>query len=479
MGGRGFKYTKNIIGKLGLTLTLCKIVILHNNRFLLTHALIYCFTENMNCSVSIKNLDKIILVDDCINSLKANKRLLKREGYEVVTFQYPKEFLKYDISNTGLVICDIRMPEIDGFEVLKAIRNNDKYIPVIFLSGSYLEGKDLSNAFELGADDFITKTAGANEIVIRVRKALRAGKLIADKKHIENALSKSKYKLVELNEILTSQQRQLVQSEKIAAIGQIAAGVAHEINNPTGFVKSNIGTLKEYVGIFKKAIKYYEDLAETYKKNDIKNQHKILAEIKRLYQEEDLTFLMDDVDKLLAESCDGTEQISDIVQSLKSFARSDKDKASYCDIHDGINATLKIVWNELKYKCSVKKKYGKIPQINCYAGQLNQVWMNLLVNAAHAIPKKGDVEIETGTIKNHVYVKISDTGTGIEPKHMKKLFDPFFTTKEEGKGTGLGLSISYDIIKKHHGEIDVNSKVGKGTTFTVYLPIKGIEIHNK
>ena len=385
----------------------------------------------MRNSDSKKNFEEIVIVDDNLNSLNANKRVLRRKGYHnLITFQYSKEFLKYDISNTGIVLSDIRMPEIDGFEVLKAVRNNEKYTPVIFLSGSRLEDDALSKAFELGVDDFIAKTAHPDEIVVRVKKAIRAGQLIAEKKQIEKSLHESEYKLVELNGILTSQQRQLVQSGKIAAIGQMAAGVAHEINNPTGFVISNFGTLKEYVSTFKKVIKCYEDLAETYKENDVKKQHKILTGIKEIYDKEDLTFIMDDVDKLLAESCDGAERISDIVQCLKGFARSDKDEITCYNINDGINATLKIVWNELKYKCNVQKKYGKIPQIKCYAGQLNQVWMNLLVNAAHAIPKRGDVKIETGTVKDYIYVKISDTGEGIEPKHMSRVL-PIIKTKNK------------------------------------------------
>jgi two-component system NtrC family sensor kinase len=165
--------------------------------------------------------------------------------------------------------------------------------------------------------------------------------------------------------------------------------------------------------------------------------------------------------------------VAEIVQSLKSFARIDEAQLKEACINEGLEATLKVVWNELKYKCQVHKNLGVVPPIRCYPGQLNQVFMNLLINAAQAIPVKGDITIETKTDGDHVVVRVSDTGGGIPPEIINRIFDPFFTSKEVGKGTGLGLSVSHGIVEKHGGTIAVESKVGTGTTFTIRLPIEG------
>lgn len=271
-------------------------------------------------------------------------------------------------------------------------------------------------------------------------------------------------------------QAQLIQSEKLASIGQLAAGVAHEINNPTGFVMSNLGTLKGYVTAFRKTLAAYDALAAAAADGNGHDMHGALARVKEIQQEEDLAYIMDDVDGLLGDSLDGMERIRDIVQGLKSFARIDEnERMKEADINEGIEATLKIVWNELKYKCTVNKELGPLPRILCNLGQLNQVFMNLLVNAAHAIPDQGEITIKTEATDDQVIVRISDTGSGIAPESIPRLFDPFFTTKPAGKGTGMGLSISHGIVEEHNGTITVDSQLGKGTTFTIRLPIENAD----
>ncbi|MFQ5571262.1 MAG: ATP-binding protein [Rhodothermales bacterium] len=276
-------------------------------------------------------------------------------------------------------------------------------------------------------------------------------------------------------ERLKENQAQLVHSEKMASLGQLAAGVAHEINNPIGFVTSNLGTLAEYTEIFTQLLDDYQILTEHLSAAQQAAHQDVLDRIRERREEEDLDFIREDVDALLAESLNGLHRVKEIVQGLKSFARLDATDMQIADINEGIEATLKIVWNELKYTVDVETRLGVLPRIRCYPGQLNQVFMNLLVNAAHAIEGHGEIIIETEATAAEVLVRIADTGRGIPAENMAKLFNPFFTTKPVGAGTGLGLSISHGIIKKHGGRIEVESQVGCGTTFTIHLPITEVD----
>ena len=267
-------------------------------------------------------------------------------------------------------------------------------------------------------------------------------------------------------------QSQLVQSEKLASVGQLAAGVAHEINNPIGYINANLTSLKTYVEDLLALVALYEkiepvcpDLDQLQRIQDFK--HKI-----------DLEYLKSDVLDLMNESQEGANRVKKIVQDLKDFSHAGGDDDwQWADIHACLESTLNIVNNEIKYKAGVLKEFGDIPQLWCLPHQLNQVFMNLLVNAAHAIEAKGTIGVRTGDDDDHVWVEVSDNGKGIAPEHINKIFDPFFTTKPVGKGTGLGLSVSYNIIKKHHGEIQLHSRVGEGTTFRIVLP-KKIEAEN-
>ncbi|PKO39273.1 MAG: hypothetical protein CVU33_05590 [Betaproteobacteria bacterium HGW-Betaproteobacteria-6] len=257
-------------------------------------------------------------------------------------------------------------------------------------------------------------------------------------------------------------QQQLLQSEKMAAIGQLAAGVAHEINNPVGFVNSNLGTLKTYVSQLLNVISAYEtgvpdDIAAARKKADI-------------------DFLREDLPSLVAESQEGLSRVTKIVQDLKDFSHVDQAEHQRADLNTAIESTLNVVWNELKYKAEVIRELGDIPAVDCVPAQINQVFMNLLVNAAHAIEQQGKIYVRSGTEDQQVWFEIEDTGHGMSEEVRHRIFEPFFTTKPVGKGTGLGLSISYDIIvKKHGGRLDVRSAPGQGTCFRIWLPIDAKE----
>nr|WP_315235191.1 ATP-binding protein [uncultured Albidiferax sp.] len=281
-------------------------------------------------------------------------------------------------------------------------------------------------------------------------------------------LLRANEELKQLNARLSDAQDKLMQSEKLASIGQLAAGVAHEINNPIGFIFSNFGTLERYLDDLFQMLSAYEQaepaLAGT----------PVAAQLKALREKVELDFLKEDIPTLMNESKDGITRVRNIVQNLKDFSRVDTSQEwVLADLHHGISSTLNIVNNEIKYKADVVKEFGEIPDIECLPSELNQVFMNLLVNAAHAIHvERGLITIRTGTEGDTVWVDVEDNGGGIAKENLGRIFDPFFTTKAVGKGTGLGLSLSYGIVKKHFGQIDVFSEVGVGTRFRVSLPVQ-------
>lgn len=282
-------------------------------------------------------------------------------------------------------------------------------------------------------------------------------------------------KVAQRTEQVAHLQAGLIQSEKMASLGQLAAGVAHEINNPIGFVMSNLNTLHGYIGTLKKILASYGTLGNfvqsKYAEADQECQD-LIQNVHEIEKQDRVAFILGDIDSLVSESQEGTERVKNIVQGLKSFARIDTADWSHFNVNTGIQDTLKIAWNELKYKCQVNLELGELPDIWCNPGQLNQVILNLLVNAAHAIPEQGSITIRTEACDTYVMIQVADTGGGIAPENLSRIFDPFFTTKPVGQGTGLGLAISYGIITKHQGTLEVESDVGKGTTFTIKLPIR-------
>ena len=290
---------------------------------------------------------------------------------------------------------------------------------------------------------------------------------IRQRQSAEEELRRRNIELTELNDQLSRTQQQLVQSDKLASIGQLAAGVAHEINNPIGYIFSNFGTLQSYLDSLFSMLDAYQ-AAETAIVDPA-----VAARLAAMREQVELEFLRTDIPTLMQESKEGIVRVRHIVQDLKDFSRVDSQQEwVWADLRQGIDSTLNIVSNEIKYKADVVREYGDIPDIECLPLQINQVVMNLLVNAAHAIggSMRGRIEIRTGCEGEDVWFSVSDNGSGIAPENLGRIFDPFFTTKEVGKGTGLGLSLSYGIVQKHHGRIEVDSALGKGTTFRVTLP---------
>ena len=308
--------------------------------------------------------------------------------------------------------------------------------------------------------------AAINKSLSRTKRELLEKNLELGKRTFE--LEAEKKRLKEAYVKLNQMQTQLLQSEKLASLGQLAAGVAHEMNNPIGFVNSNLGTLSDYVKDIKKLLEKYEKMEKTIKED--KSKKKLSQEIDELKKQINLDFLLEDFDKVISESQDGSQRVKSIVENLRDFSHVGKGKLEFADINKGIESTLNIVRNELKYKAEVIKEYGDIPQIECLPQQLNQVFMNLLVNAAQAITTHGRIKIKTYQEGKNIIIEISDTGVGIAEENIPRIFEPFFTTKEVGQGTGLGLSVAYGIIQRHNGRIEVESEVNKGTTFRVILP---------
>jgi signal transduction histidine kinase len=284
----------------------------------------------------------------------------------------------------------------------------------------------------------------------------------------EAELMRRNTELTELNERLSMAQQQLVQSEKLASIGQLAAGVAHEINNPIGYVFSNFETLGTYISRMLEMFKAYQEAEASIVAPEVQ------ARLREMRAGIDLDYLIEDIPVLMAESREGISRVRKIVQDLKDFSRVDASlEWQWADLHAGIDSTLNIVSNEVKYKADVAREYGDLPDVECLPSQLNQVFMNIVVNGAHAITSgRGRITIRTGREGEQVWVEISDTGAGIPKDLLPRIFDPFFTTKPIGSGTGLGLSLSYGIIQKHNGKIEVDSEPGRGTTFRITLPIR-------
>jgi signal transduction histidine kinase len=293
---------------------------------------------------------------------------------------------------------------------------------------------------------------------------------ITERKRAEDALLKQQgmleERIAQRTKELALAQDHLVQSEKLASIGQLAAGVAHEINNPIGYIFSNFGTLERYL------LALFQMLA-AYEQAEASHGHlPTTVALQALRKEIELDFLKEDIPILMRESKEGIVRVRKIVQDLKDFSHVDASPDwQFANLHDGIDSTLNVVNNEVKYKADLVKDYGDIPEVQCIPAQINQVVLNLLVNAAHAIGvERGRITVRTRAEGDKVWIEVADTGSGIPKEILPRIFDPFFTTKSIGKGSGLGLSLSYGIIQKHHGTIDVQTELGKGTSFRVSLP---------
>ncbi|GAB4392113.1 MAG: hypothetical protein Tsb005_04740 [Gammaproteobacteria bacterium] len=297
--------------------------------------------------------------------------------------------------------------------------------------------------------------------------------VLLEKRNSEERLEASYRELQNMYEELKMTQAQLIQSSKMASIGQLAAGIAHEINNPIAFVAGNINSLNRYLKVFNEIFEATKDKLQPLLNTENESMRELYSDLQQYYQEKNLNFLMDDIVALFDESQDGMKRVTEIVQGLKTFAHIDEAEMQYANVNDCIKSTVKLMANEFRHNCKLEEQYDEsLPELYCNPAQLNQVFMNVLANAVQALEKQeGTVRVVTQQDdENNIVITVSDTGCGIKPEHLPKLFEPFFTTKPVGFGTGLGLSISYNIIGKHGGTMKVASEFGKGSIFTITLP---------
>ena len=361
-------------------------------------------------------------------------------------------------------LCRSRLQEVvDRNEAKDLFRLHDGRVFECKSRPQYLGERIIGRVF--GYTD-ITERQLAEEALRQSRDQLeeRVLERTADLQRANATLQTEKARQEELINKLGEAQSQLLQSEKMASIGVLAAGVAHEINNPVGFVNSNLGTLQRYSqNMF--------SLLDAYEAREASLSPAERQAINQLKEEVDAAYLREDFGNLLAESLEGLDRVKRIVKDMKDFSHVDGGGLQHANLENGLDSTLNVVWNEIKYKAEVIKEYGLIPSIECFPSQLNQVFMNLLINAAHAIEERGCITVRTGHDEKHVWIEVEDTGKGIAPGHLSRIFEPFFTTKPVGQGTGLGLSLSYGIVQKHGGLIEVRSEQGTGTVFKVVLPL--------
>jgi len=363
----------------------------------------------------------------------------------------------------ALVLSDVQMPGLSGIELLRKIVSDFPDVAVVMVSGVE-RSQRVRDALRLGAFDYLIKPCDLDVLQLSVERALEHRALIRDGNRYREDLERRNAELASQRTELVRLQAQLVHSEKMASLGQLAGGVAHELNNPAGFLYSNMDTLMRYVTKLKQLLATYDTITLP---------EEVAPKVHQLKREIGYETLLGDLSSTIVDCAEGATRIRDIVLNLRTFSRLDEAELKIIDIHAGIDATIRLLSQYYTSNhITLKRDYGDLPPVLCYAGQLNQVWMNLLTNAAQAIgPGRGEVRIETRLIDDMVAVRISDTGSGIQSEHLKKIFDPFFTTKPVGEGTGLGLSISYGIIERHGGTLQVQSTPTEGTTFITLIPL--------
>jgi signal transduction histidine kinase len=384
-----------------------------------------------------------------------------------------------DDNEIDILFLDIIMPVITGLDLLTLIRTDEQYddMPIIMLT-SLDDLESYKKCFALGAFDYINKPINVIELNARLKVAIQWKNNSNNLKSLIEFTTKQNEILREMNAKLTEAKFSLVQSEKMAAIGQLAAGIAHEINNPMGFVSSNFDILQKYFRRVRDFLTFINIQLEEETLSENPEAGKRIVEIRDKYKALKIELLMNELEGLLSDSSNGIQRITEIVQSLRIFARTSKDSDKDTNILlDLINQVILITKNEVKYVATVELDVPDDIFLYCNRVQIGQVFINLILNAAQAIKSQkketlGTIKIAAQKVDENIFIQFIDNGPGIPEDHMLKIFEPFFTTKEIGQGTGLGLSISYDIIvNKHNGSIDVASEFGRGATFTIVLPI--------
>lgn len=422
-------------------------------------------TTSFDAAYSEAHDQRILIVDDeeCVRVLFAD---YLGETYSCATAGDAQEALEtLSREPFALVITDVQMPGMGGIDLLRKVSERYPETAVIIVSGIDRTQRVI-DAIRVGAEDYILKPCDLDVLALRVERALERRTLLRNARKYKRDLEIRNAELAHRKAELEQLQAQITQTEKMASLGQLAAGVAHELNNPAGFIHSNIDLLKEDLDRLESCLGAI-DLIEL----PVSVREKI-GEIKTEF---DYDNVIADLSSILSDCFIGAERICDVVQNLRLFSRLDEADFKRADLNRGIESTIRLLSGFYKSgRITLHTEYGELPEVSCYPAMLNQVWMNLLVNAAQAMGDgQGEVSLKTRSTGDYVNVEIADTGAGITPEHLTKIFDPFFTTKPVGEGTGLGLSISHSIIERHGGTILVASTPGQGTTFTITIPVNG------
>ena len=424
---------------------------------------------------------RILIVDDNLTNLRVLSASIKSHGWTILVATDGESAIEQAMyAEPDLILLDVMMPGIDGFDTCKLLKKNEKLreIPVIFMT-ALSDIVDKVKGLELGAVDYITKPFQTEEVIARLRVHLKLRSLT---QNLEELVEERTAKLTQAMQELQQSQLQLVQSEKMSSLGQLVAGVAHEINNPVGFIDGNLSYVEEYIEELIKHLELYQ------KKFPTPGE-----EIEKHASQIDLEYLIEDLPKTIGSMKVGTERIRNISATLRTFSRIDAPEKVYYNLHEGLETTLMILKHRLKAtsdrgEIKVIKNYGNLPEVKCYPSQINQVFMNLIANAIDALelnaiapepPPKNypdmTIKIITKTSDNFAIVRIQDNGAGIPEEVRQRVFEYLFTTKPAGKGTGLGLSISHHIVvDNHQGRIECLSAPGAGAEFIVEIPINPI-----
>ncbi|MEH2319025.1 sensor histidine kinase [Nostoc sp.] len=411
----------------------------------------------------------ILVVDDHLANLEVLSSFLDQSHFEVwATRSGEKAIQKLETDHLpDLILLDVMMPGMDGFETCKHLKSDPRIqdIPIIFMT-ALSDTADKVKGLQLGAVDYITKPFQYEEVLVRIEQQLKLRNLTKT--------------LIAKNAELQQAQTQLIQAEKVAALGHLTAGIAHEVNNPINFISGNLNFVEEYVQEVVDLLKLYQ-----------KYLPDPPVEIQNAIKTKDISFLLNDLSKIIQSMQVGTDRVIEIVSSLNNFSRHREEGNKLANLHEGLESTLLILGHRLKANAhrptiQLIKEYGELPPIECYPSEINQVFMNIICNAVDAIEEiqknqdseeiskyPGVIRIQTESIGERVILRIADNGSGISEADQTKIFDAFYTTKTIGKGTGLGLSIAYQIVvNNHRGKLTFHSTQRDGTEFVIELPIR-------
>jgi two-component system NtrC family sensor kinase len=416
----------------------------------------------------------ILVVDDRPDGRLALKNVLEDLGERIVTASSGQEALRLALGEDfAVILMDVRMPEMDGFETAEFLRSraNSRHTPILFVTGLDESRENIERGYAVGAVDLLFKPFLPEVLRSKVRFFLdlhrKSEALTLAKERLELEIVERK----RMEEERDRAQADLLQGQKLQATGQLAAGIAHEINNPTGYILSNLTTVREYLRDIREYIQ--EEIGEPLSTSTHQNSNASAPTRSKQLGKDEISFLLQDFESAIADCHSGAERIRNIVRGLREFVHPDEALLREVDLTRLLENAVALCSNELKYQATLHREFGVLPRVTCFPTQIEQVFVNLLVNAAQALGgKKGDIILRASPEAEGVVISVRDTGSGISKTNLDKIFLPFFTTKPVGKGTGLGLHVAYKIIRSHGGRIEVRSEEGQGAEFLVHLPLQ-------